>query len=142
MNLVWRDFDPRLDLGSAIAREMEVDVAVQNTLSPVQMTSYAKASDLSKARMACPAEMVAMIRHPALSKVHGLSQTRSHLALVSSWAKQLFCFVIMASPDHGHECDKRQRSSQRCLRGRFECSPRDAGVWLALAGCIGLMHVG
>lgn len=38
MNLVRRDFDPRIDLGFAIAREVEVEVAVQNTLSPVSMT--------------------------------------------------------------------------------------------------------
>lgn len=44
MNLVGRDFDPTIYLGSAVAREMEVEVAVQKDSSLTPMTSRGKAN--------------------------------------------------------------------------------------------------
>lgn len=44
VNLVERDFDPTISLGSAIAREMEVEVAEEKNSSLMLMTSRGKAS--------------------------------------------------------------------------------------------------
>ena len=79
MNLVARDFDPRIHLGSAIAREMEVEVAEQKNPS-LLMTSRGKANRLVKilsVPMGCPAVNG---RHDKTAeifvRVHGLWQTR------------------------------------------------------------------
>lgn len=75
MNLVGRDFDPRIYLGSAIAREMEVGVAEQKNPS-LLMTSRGKASRLVKTLsvpMVCPAVNGRHDKTAEISvRVHGL----------------------------------------------------------------------